>query len=261
MIYINDIEDERIAFYRSLRFTPKLHKDNRAFVAEEEKVVVKLLQSDIEIVSIFGTKQYLEQYSDLIASKSISDENIYFADISLMRQIVGYRLHYGFLAIGRQPDDVPLGKLNYPLIIFNALANAENVGSIVRNAAAFGFQSIVYDEASISPYLRRSVRVSMGNVFRLAVHHSNNIIETIKHLKEKDCKIISIEISEDSQALSEFKPMDNRYCFIFGNEGIGISPEVLALSDMIIHIPISPKVPSLNVASSSAVILNHFSQL
>jgi tRNA G18 (ribose-2'-O)-methylase SpoU len=261
MIFINDIEDERISFYRSLRFTPKLHKDNRVFVAEEEKVVVKLLQSDIEIVSIFGTKEYLEQYADLIASKSISDENIYTADISLMKQIVGYRLHYGFLAIGKQPDDVPLSKLNYPLIIFNALANAENAGSIVRNAAAFGFQSIVYDKASVSPYLRRSVRVSMGNVFHMDIHHTNSIIDTINKLKENNCKIISVEINERSKPLAEFKPADNRYCFIFGSEGKGVSPEVLELSDMIIHIPINKEVPSLNVASSSAVILNHFSQL
>jgi len=261
MIYINDIEDGRIAFYRSLRYTPKLHTDNRVFVAEEEKVVVKLLQSDIELVSIFGTKEYLERHAGLIANNNIVEENIFTADKLLMKQIVGYRLHSGFLAIGRQPEDVPLIDLHYPLIMLNALANAENVGSIVRNIAAFGYQSLIYDEASVSPYLRRAVRVSMGNIFQLGVHYTNSIVEIIHTLKQSGCKIISVEISEKSQPLKEFNPDNNRYCFIFGSEGKGISPRVLELSDMTIHIPISSEVPSLNVASSSAVVLNHFSQL
>jgi len=261
MIDISDIEDERIAFYRSLRYTPKLHTDNRVFVAEEEKVVVKLLNSDIEALSVFGTDDFLERHAELIESRNIPQDKIFRADISLMKQIVGYRLHSGFMAIGKQPEDVTLEQLPMPVIILNALANAENVGSIVRNAAAFGFKSIIWDEASVSPYLRRSVRVSMGNVFKLKVHHTNSIVDTLNIMKSKKHDIIAVEITDNSIQMQSYYPETKNYCLIFGSEGKGISKEVLALSDKVIHIPIDKDVPSLNVASSSAIILNYFSQL
>jgi tRNA G18 (ribose-2'-O)-methylase SpoU len=261
MIVINDIDDERISFYRSLRYTPKSHIENRVFVAEEEKVVLKLLHSELEVVSIFACSEYIERYIDLIRKKHIPDNQIFTADKALMKKIVGYRLHSGFMAIGRQPDNVETDKLNRPLIILNALANAENVGSIVRNAAAFGFQSIIYDEATVSPYLRRSVRVSMGNVFHLDISYSNSVINTIKELKAKNIKIVAIEICNDSVPLNTFNPVNKNYALIFGSEGKGINQEVLDLADTILHIPISPNVASLNVASSSAIVLKEFSQL
>ena len=261
MIDIHDIEDERIAFYRSLRYTPKLHTDNRVFVAEEEKVVVKLLNSDVEVVSVFGTNDYLERHAALIKSRNIPQDKIFRADISLMKQIVGYRLHSGFMAIGKEPEETPLEQLPFPPIVLNALANAENVGSIVRNAAAFGFQSIIWDAASVSPYLRRSVRVSMGNVFKLKVHHATSVVDTLNVLKSMGCEIVAVEITDSLIPMQSYEPKDKNYCLIFGSEGKGISPDVLELSDRVIHIPISVDVPSLNVASSSAIILNHFSQL
>ena len=261
MIDISDINDERIAFYRSLRYTPKLHSDNRAFIAEEEKVVLELLKSDIEVLSIFGTSEYLERYASLIEQCRVPQDQIFRADISLMKEIVGYRLHYGFLAIGRQPQDTPLLDLPRPLIVLNALANAENMGSIVRNATAFGFKSIVWDEASVSPYLRRAVRVSMGNIFQMKTYHSKSLVSTLKEVKSIDFEVVAVEITPQSKPLDSYHPKDDNFCLIFGSEGRGISDAVLEMSDRIIHIPISKKVPSLNVASSSAVVLNHFSRL
>lgn len=261
MIEITQIDDKRIAFYKSLRYTPKIHSENNVFIAEEEKVVVTLLESDIQVISIFGTKEYLDNHNDLISSKNIPETEIYFADIGLMKQIVGYSLHSGFLAIGRQPADVPVKNLTTPIIILNSLANAENVGSIVRNAAAFGYKSIVADETSVSPYLRRAVRVSMGNIFGMDVHHCDSIIETLSQLKDLRIEIIGVEITDESIPISNYKPIDKNYCLIFGSEGKGISSEVLELCSKVIHIPIAKEVPSLNVASSSAVILNRYSNL
>jgi len=261
MTEILDINDERIAFYKSLRFTPKLHTDNRAFIAEEEKVVVALLQSNIEIISIFGTMEFVEKHNELIAARHLEESSIFYADIDLMKQIVGYKLHSGFLAMGKQPQNVPISNLSTPIIILNAINNAENVGSIVRNAAAFGYKSIIYDEASVSPYLRRAVRVSMGNIFNIDVHHSQSIIDAIYDLINRDMEIIGVEITHNSLPISDFKPKDKNYCLIFGSESKGIDTNVLDKCHYVVHIPMAEKVPSLNVASSSSVVLNQYSNL
>ena len=261
MIEINDIDDDRISHYRSLRFTPKLHSDTNSFIAEGEKIVLKLLQSDIQILSIFALEEILTQHQALIEKRKIPSGNVMYANKDLMLKIVGFNVHSGIMAMGRQTPDTALTQLKPPVIIMNGIVNTENVGSIVRNAAAFGFSSVIADESSASPWLRRSVRVSMGNIFNMQVHHSDLISNTIEELRSIGFLIIAAEITGKSQSLYDLNIRDEKYCIIFGSEGQGISKEILDLSDSVIHIPIAADVPSLNVASSSAVILSRLSKI
>jgi tRNA G18 (ribose-2'-O)-methylase SpoU len=258
MIKITDINDERISLYKSLRFTPKEHSDQNVFVAEGEKVVQKLLQSNIEIVSIFALPEFYSSLSELIINQKLSDTILYTADSELMNQIVGYKLHSGIMAIAKQPAMTLPEKMSSPIIILNNIINSENVGAIVRNAAAFNINSIIFDNQTSSPYLRRAVRVSMGTIFNMKYYQSHNIAETIIDLKNSGYTIISVEITNNSIPINDYI-FENKIALIFGSESSGIEKSVLDLSDDIIYIPINPDVPSINVAACSAVIFNEIS--
>lgn len=256
MIEITDINDSKIELYKSLRYTPKSHTYANVFVAESEKVVLKMLESTIEPVSVFAVPEFYKEYSDLIKSKFIAEENLFTASRELMNQIVGFRIHSGVMSIGKIPADTSLTDLDPRIIILNGIIDAENVGAIVRNCAAFGFNSIIADEKSGSPYLRRAVRVSMGNIFEMKLYHCINIISTINELRENGYQLIAAEICDGSIDL-EKAMFNEKFCLIFGSEGNGIDPHVLDLCHDIVYIPISEKVPSINVAASSAVFLHH----
>lgn len=254
MIRIKSIDDDRLAFYKSLRYTPKLHTDNRAFVAEGSKIVKLLLESNIQVISIFGTEANYESMFELISKKNISQDQLFVADISLMRLIVGYHVHSGIMAIGKMPEEKPIEELTPPFVMLNSIVNAENVGSIIRNAAAFGFKTLIYDNATVPPYLRRSVRVSMGNVFLMDTYKTDSLSDTIDYLKESGFVMYGAEITNTSIPVYKEIPLNDRFGILFGNEGHGIETNVLAKCDKILHIPISPSVQSLNVAASSALI-------
>lgn len=66
MTEILNIDDERICAYRGLRYTPKRHIEEKIFIAESEKVAVKLLQSQREVLSVFALREYYEKYEELI---------------------------------------------------------------------------------------------------------------------------------------------------------------------------------------------------
>lgn len=255
MVEITDIDDPRIAYYKSLRSTPPSHTNEKLFLTEGEKVTIQLLKSDLNIESIFAIKEFYQKNNDLIKIKSIPYEKQYYADISLMNQIVGYKLHSGVMALAKQPEPSALIELTSPVIVLNGIINSENVGSIIRNCAAFGVQSIIVDKQTSSPFLRRAVRVSMGAVLFMKIHFSENLSEDLQKLKESSYKIISAEITDKSSPISEVK-LPEKFALVFGNEGRGISKDILDLSDYIIHIPITDKVNSINVASSCAVILS-----
>jgi tRNA G18 (ribose-2'-O)-methylase SpoU len=257
MININNINDERISLYKSLRKTPAIHTDKKVFVAEGDISVLKLLESELQIENIFCTKNYYEKYQDLI-NKRIKPDDQLLASKDIMDQIVGFRLHKGIMAIAKQPDNKSIPELKTPIVILNGIVNSENVGAIVRNCVAFGIKSLIVDKQTSSPYLRRAVRCSMGAVFYTDIHFSENLIESIYELKSLGFSIIAAENTPKAIKLDEHTfQKDN--AFIFGSEGNGIDGEILDLTDCILRIPITDTIASINVAASSAIFFYNIS--
>ncbi len=255
MIEITDINDPRIRHYRTLRYTPAGHIEEKIFVAESETVVKKLLESRIEIVSVFALPKYYEKYGNLIEQRSLSPENLFTAKKKLMDEIVGFKLHAGIMAIGKQPVDVGFDNLDSPIIALNGIINSENVGAITRNCAAFGINSLIYDKETSSPYLRRAVRVSMGGVFSVKLLSTDCLMDALKNLQDRGYDIISAENSDNSISINEYK-FPERCCLVLGSENKGIDNTILEISKQIIEVPITNAVDSLNVAATSAIFMN-----
>ncbi len=258
MIEITDINDSRINYYRGLKYTPKSHTDNNVFIAEGCKVVEKLLMSNLEIISFFATGEFYDKFSVLIKKHNIPEERQFVATKKILKNIVGFNLHAGVMAIAKQPDLLKPSELNGVSIALSNITDAENVGSIVRNAAAFNFGSILFDSSSSSPYLRRSVRVSMGNIFSTRACYVENLKNALQELKQNNYTIIAAEITNTSISIRDYK-FSQKSIIVFGNESNGISSEILDICDAIVHIPINPEVNSINVAATSAIFLNYIS--
>lgn len=140
-------------------------------------------------------------------------------------------------------------------VAVDKLESAENTGVIVRNCAAFGVDAFITGETSTDPYLRRSVRNSMGTVFKLPVLYSQNLPRTLLDLKNKHgFTIIAAHPRQDSIPLYDMECRGN-ICIVLGNEGLGICAEVLKVCDLMVTIPMISGIDSLNVACANAVML------
>lgn len=250
---IESIDDIRIKEFLSLK--DKALKVDDLIIVETEKVIKKLLNSEVEVLKVFGTRDYLEKYQKEIQSKS---KEILTADKELMENIVGHNLHHGFMALARRPQYVPLKDLGDKILIFNGLSSPENVGTMIRNSSAFNINSIIVDYKTCSPYMRRCIRVSMGNIFKVKVHFTNNLKGTLGLLQEQDYQIISTANQEGAIDLPSFS-FPKKGAVIIGSEGHGIESEILEQSDTIVRIPINDEVAHLNAACSSSIFLYQFS--
>src|SRR4029077_480104 len=95
-----------------------------------------------------------------------------------LKDVVGYRLHGGVMALGTVPDEKPIsGTLHVAL---DGLSDAEDVGAILRTCAAFGVDGVIVGPDSASPWLRRAVRVSMGAPIVVPVHTTRDLAGTIR---------------------------------------------------------------------------------
>lgn len=268
MNVITSLDDPRIAPYRSLREISARNVSEKLFIVENSKVIRRLLKSDCEICSFFATAPYYKEFALLLDAKNLAPEQRLTADDALMSVIVGYGLHEGVMALAVTPE-VPyfsehIRTIQLPAVCLCGVTDAENVGAIVRNCAAFGVRSLVVDSATCSPYLRRAVRVSLGGIFALAVYRTSELASALEEMKHSrpEAQSIALETSTNAHSLSTF-PFGKESVFIFGSEAHGVPNDVLSVCDAVVAIPMMPlagydAVNSLNVAASTAIALYHW---
>jgi tRNA G18 (ribose-2'-O)-methylase SpoU len=242
--------------YRTLR-RPFEQRQQGIFVAEGEKVVRRLLESPLSVISLLVTSQWLDRLSTTYPHRASAPPDIFVAEKHLLQEIVGYNMHQGIMALARVPADTAIDRLSTPhlLVALDGLRQAENVGVVVRNAAGFGVDTLVVGETSCSPYLRRAVRNAMGAVFTLPILHAERLEVTLMALSEKfkTRLIVADPHAEQSIYMTDFS---GNVCIILGNEDKGASPQIARLASERVRIPMHREVDSLNVASAAAAVLS-----
>lgn len=255
---VQSLEMPGLAPYRTLR-RPLEHIRQHIFVAEGEKVVRRLLASQLEIVSLLLTEEWYGQLGqDGLPDRGGEGVSVYIAPRPLLESIVGFNLHQGIMAVAKVPKepliDEVVTKPPHLLVALDRLANAENVGIVVRNCVAFGVHGLIVGPASSSPYLRRAVRNSMGAVFQLPVIHVEDLPSALRQLRQDHGTTVVAADPNGSVPIARSRLMTN-VCIVLGGEGEGISFPVLNVADVRVAIPMMNGTDSLNVANASAVFL------
>ncbi len=261
--HIESLDEPALRPYRTLR-RPQEHLREGIFVAEGEKVVRRLLRSDLAIVSMLLTPEWYDLLFAENAPEAVpaqpSPPLIFLAEKNLLERVVGFNLHQGIMAVAKIPAERPLSSIlastspPFLLVALDGLVNSENIGVIVRNCGAFGVHAIIVGETSGSPYLRRAVRNSMGAIFRLPVVHVTDLAATLCDISRRHSVDIIGALPHEPAPLAGCN-LRNSVCLVFGNEGEGISPPVRAICTSHAAIPMFNGTDSLNVANATAVFL------
>ena len=235
------------------------HREQGIFVAEGEKVVRRLLESEFGVVSVLLPEKWLHDLAPLLEARR-EETKIFVAEKALLETLTGFSMYQGLLAVGKVPPLPTLEELvaRSPqprlLVAADGLSSAENLGALVRNCAAFNTQALIVGETCVSPFLRRAVRSSMGAIFQLPIVETVNLTQALRDLRECGIRCVAAHPHADGQTLSQAN-FKSECCIVFGSEGYGISPAVLAACDEAAAIPMPEKVDSLNVGSAAAVFL------
>ena len=252
-----------LAPYRTMRRQLE-HREQGIFVAEGEKVVRRLLESQLTVVSLLLPEKWLREYEPLLAART-EEIHAYVAEKELLESLTGFSMYQGVLGIAKVPPTPDLGTIfresprPYLFAAADGLSNAENLGALVRNCGAFGIQALLVSKTSSSPFLRRAVRSSMGVIFRLPVIEGVDLTATIHELRAHDVRCVAAHPHTVQRTLWQAN-LSTDCCVVFGSEGDGISPQALAACDEAVAIPMASNVDSLNVGSAAAVFLGEASR-
>ena len=255
-------------------------------MAEGEKVVRRLLESTFAVVSVLLPEKWLAGFEPLLAARPEKNIPVYVVtEKHVLEELVGFSMFQGVLAVGQIPRPAALAEIlargSRPrlLVAVDGLTNAENLGALVRNCAAFSVQALIVGETSSSPFLRRAVRNSMGTIFQLPVIETPGLVRTLRELRAQGIRCIAahphaescssgfglsstaapaapdrlkLELQQRTLSQTDFS---GDCCIVFGSEGYGLDPSVLEACDEAAAIPMPPTVDSLNVGSAAAVFL------
>ncbi|WP_040757623.1 TrmH family RNA methyltransferase [Winogradskyella psychrotolerans] len=140
-------------------------------------------------------------------------------------------------------------------VICDNVTNAPNIGSLFRIADAFGIEKLIFCGVDI-PLGKRMTKTSRST--EKYVNHSleDNIETQIKTLKANNYYLIALEISENSQPITEFKLQTSQpIALILGDENFGVSEAILEQVDAIVHINMFGNNSSMNVVQATSIAL------
>ena len=138
------------------------------------------------------------------------------------------------------------------IIALDRITNPQNMGMLIRSACAGGIDAILIPETGCAPLSPLVIKASAGTLFKCPIVRCADLRQALLHLRERQFEIgaLSSHATDDLFALK--KNVSRAY--VLGNESDGVSPEIMALADLKIRIPMANGVESLNVAVTAALL-------
>jgi tRNA G18 (ribose-2'-O)-methylase SpoU len=258
VIRISRFDDPRLEMYRSISDAELLRRRN-VFVAEGRLVVSRLIASEHPISSVLVNEASFRALEEALR-RLPSIVPVYVCDAGEFASLTGFNLHRGCLALAERPPRrtwPEIASCSSLVLVLEAVADADNVGSAFRNAAAFGAQGVLLSPTCCDPLYRKAVRTSMGAVMRVPYARSEDWPDPLRALKSDGFVLLALTPASDAIALPSM-PLGRQHqkiALLIGSEGPGLTAETVQLADLRIRIPIEPGVDSLNLATATGIAL------
>jgi tRNA G18 (ribose-2'-O)-methylase SpoU len=184
----------------------------------------------------------------------------YLTDRASIEEISGYTVNQGLKATARRAEVHTLYSVKHAtasprlFVACDGLANAENMGAIIRNSAAFGADALLVGETSTSPFLTRTIRASMGTIFDLPSIDTEILADALLDLKLEGMRIVGAHAHASQKTIGSVD-FSTDTCLVLGSEGHGLTRRIMEMCDDLVIIPMAGDVDSLNVGSAAAVFL------
>lgn len=260
---ITSKENEKVKFVKGLN-EKKNRERNNAYYLEGLKVTYEILESKeaINVMFIAYSSEILGKINHGKISfeklvKKCEENNIKMFDIkeNIFNFMCDTVTPQGILCVLRKSiknlDEEISSNMDKNIFILDSVRDLGNIGTIIRNSAAFDIKNIICINNTADVYSPKCLRSTMGNILKINIFYEKNL-SIINYLKEKGYNIIAASLS-DSYDLKNFD-FSRKCAFILGNEANGVSLDVLNLCDEKVKIEMRDDVESLNVSSASAII-------
>ena len=256
---VADAEDARLSDYVRLRETSlrrHLESERGLFIAEGEKVIRRAIEAGYQPRSFLLAERWLEGLSDVVQRWPAVP--VFVVTEDLAEQVTGFHVHRGALASLHREQRHSVGDLvaMQRIVVLEDVVDHTNVGAILRNAAALGWNGALLSPRAADPLYRRSIKVSMGAVFSLPWARLDDWAGAPDMLATAGFMTVALSLAPDAVQLDELVTRitpQTKLAVMLGTEGGGLSTRWSAGAAARTRIPMFAGIDSLNVAAAAAI--------
>jgi tRNA G18 (ribose-2'-O)-methylase SpoU len=258
---IQGADDPRVSDYRALS-DRELLRGQGLFIAEGRIILQRIVTAGrFRLRSVLVSHQASRDLATTLARVD-RQVPVYVCPAAAFLTITGFNIHRGCLALVERPPETPFDALVAAcdvLVVLENVANADNVGGVFRNAAAFGAGGVVLNATCCDPLYRKAIRTSMGAALAVPFVRLDEWPSPLEQLRGADFTVAALTPDRGAQTLDQFARASRgqKVALMIGNEGSGLSAGAKAVADAYVRIPMRPGVDSLNLAVASGIALHH----
>jgi len=257
LVPIDSVGDERIEVFRGLRDhaarqVRELPGGDMAgvFIAEGVRVIERALAARQKLTSILIDSRRTGSLSNSL----VESVAVFAATEPVLAEITGRPELRDPLACFVRPPSIEAAELigtHSTFAVLEGVNNPNNLGVIMRNAAALGVGAVLLDPTCGDPLYRRAIRASMGQIFAVAHTRIDSLPGGLGPLH--DAGVATIALSPSAPDTLRRPATTGKLAVILGAEGPGLTAATLSAATHRMRIPMTPGIDSLNVASAAAI--------
>lgn len=231
---IESLNNEKIKYYTKLN-DKKYRKSEKLFIAAGEHLVTEALKKNIvkEILLLNG------------------EENVYgnvtYVTSDILKKVSDLTNYPKVLAICYIKDDL---KIEGNVVALDNIKDPGNLGTIIRSAVAFNYDTILLSEECVDVYNSKVVRATEGMLFNVNIV-TCDLFSTLLKLKESGYKIYGTDVVNGESPAYE----SNKHVLIIGSEARGMSNSIREICDKNLYIKMNDKCESLNAGVSASILM------
>jgi TrmH family RNA methyltransferase len=251
---ITSRENAKIKYACKLASTASFRRSEGRFLAEGRKLCPELSKG-ATLETLFYTETAMQKCPELA---QLPGEH-YLVEDHVADKLADVGTHQGVFGVFRTPtatlDDVKAGGR---WLALERVQDPGNVGTLLRSAAAFGFDGVLLSDGCASPFAPKTLRASMGAAVQLPIIEVGDMAQAVQAMQQKGITCLAAALYNSEPLSKAAREYPNGVCVVIGSEGQGLTEQTVQACDKTVRIPMTDRVESLNAGIAGSVLLWHF---
>lgn len=227
----------------------KYRQQTNSYILEGFHLVQEAFKAGAAIQEIFVNQRGQKEWSDWLEEHF---PEYYLVSDEILKTLTDQPTPQGMVAVVSMTENA-IEQFSEAWLLLDQVQDPGNVGTMIRTADAAGFSGVVLGEGTVDLYNPKTLRSMQGSHFHLAVT-SRKLEELIPELQAQQIPVFGTALDKAAKNYRMIEPRSD-FALVMGNEGQGMNPELLAMTDANLYIPIKGQAESLNVAVAAGILM------
>ncbi|WP_374965675.1 TrmH family RNA methyltransferase [Lysinibacillus sp. RS5] len=249
---IESTQNSLVKYWKKLATTRKERERSGEFIVEGFHLVEEALKNKEQVLQLI-----VREGVDLPMLWPIDHVAIVEITAAVAKEFAETETSQGVFAVCKQPlleQDVMVSWRK--VLLIDAVQDPGNIGTMIRTADAAGLDAVILGKGCADLYNPKTLRSAQGSHFHIPVLRGD-LEEWIEQLQDNGVPVFGTALDEEAVVYSDIEHT-GAFAIMMGNEGSGIQPQLLSMTDQNIIIPIFGQAESLNVAVATGIVLYGF---